>query len=187
VPSARFNRLLAVYQVLPGPEAHELCVHLGMLSGRRTGGILAGLGFMLPGFVPMLALSWLYFSVGLAGTLAAAAFLGVQPAVVALVARAVHRIGAHVLLDGWPWAIAVTAGAAALAGAPFRVSLPVAASPTCAQRAGGRRQRACSLPRLRRSRSPVRGPCCSPNRRRRPPGRRLRKSGPRSSSSSSRA
>ena len=42
----RFNRLLAVYQVLPGPEAHELCVHLGMMQRGRLGGILAGLGFM---------------------------------------------------------------------------------------------------------------------------------------------
>ena len=38
----RFNRLLAVYQVLPGPEAHELCVHLGMMKRGRLGGLLAG-------------------------------------------------------------------------------------------------------------------------------------------------
>jgi chromate transporter len=124
--SARFNRLLAVYQVLPGPEAHELCVHLGMLSGRRLGGILAGLAFMLPGFVLMFFLSWLYVSTGILGTVAAAAFLGVQPAVVALIVRAVHRIGAHVLLDRWLWAIALLAGAAALAGAPFWLTLPLA-------------------------------------------------------------
>lgn len=61
--SGRFNRLLAIYQVLPGPEAHELCVHIGMLAGRRLGGFLAGLGFMLPGFVLMFALSWLYFTI----------------------------------------------------------------------------------------------------------------------------
>ena len=56
----RFNRILAVYQVLPGPEAHELCVYFGMLSRGRIGAILAGLGFMLPGFVFMFALSWFY-------------------------------------------------------------------------------------------------------------------------------
>jgi chromate transporter len=123
--SARFNRLLAVYQVLPGPEAHELCVHMGMLAGRRVGGILAGLGFMLPGFVLMFALSWLYLSTGVLGGVAAAAFLGAQPAVVALIVRAVHRIGGHVLLDRWLWAIAFLAGAAALAGAPFWLTLPL--------------------------------------------------------------
>src|SRR6266511_141022 len=50
----RFNRALSVYQVLPGPEAHELCVYFGILAGGRWGGFLAGLGFMLPGFHFML-------------------------------------------------------------------------------------------------------------------------------------
>ena len=58
----RFNRLLAVLQVLPGPEAHELCVHFGMIARGRAGGVLAGLGFMLPGFLLMLAIGWLYVS-----------------------------------------------------------------------------------------------------------------------------
>ena len=53
----RFNRVLAMYQVLPGPEAHELCVYFGMLSRGRIGGIVAGLGFMLPGFFLMFLLS----------------------------------------------------------------------------------------------------------------------------------
>jgi chromate transporter len=58
ITSARFNRLLAVMQALPGPEAHELCVHFGMIARGRIGGVLAGLGFMLPGFVLMLAVAW---------------------------------------------------------------------------------------------------------------------------------
>jgi len=60
IESARFNRLLAVMQVLPGPEAHELCVHMGMTARGRIGGLLAGLGFMLPGFVLMLVCGWAY-------------------------------------------------------------------------------------------------------------------------------
>ena len=56
--SAQFNRLLAVTQALPGPEAHELCVHLGIRAKGRLGGLLAGLGFMLLGFVLMIALAW---------------------------------------------------------------------------------------------------------------------------------
>lgn len=58
--SARFNRLLAVMQALPGPEAHELCVHMGMTARGRLGGLLAGLGFMAPGFLLMLAAAWAY-------------------------------------------------------------------------------------------------------------------------------
>jgi chromate transporter len=126
VSSARFNRLLAVYQVLPGPEAHELCVFFGTLPKGRLGGFLAGLGFMLPGFVLMFALSWLYLSTNITQTVAAAAFLGVQPAVIALIVRAVHRIGGHVLLDRWLWAIGVVSALAALVGTPFWITLPIA-------------------------------------------------------------
>src|SRR5688572_20662664 len=66
ISKERFNRVLGVYQVLPGPEAHELCVYFGMLARGRIGAVLAGLGFMLPGFVLMLALSWLYVRIGIA-------------------------------------------------------------------------------------------------------------------------
>ena len=76
--SERFNRLLAVLQILPGPEAHELCVHLGMRARGRIGGVLAGLGFMLPGLVLMLGLAWLYFSIGVKSGWMTSAFIGVS-------------------------------------------------------------------------------------------------------------
>jgi chromate transporter len=63
-----FKKLLAVYQILPGPEAHELCVYFGRLRGGKLGGFLADLGFMLPGFILMLGLSVLYVEANLAGT-----------------------------------------------------------------------------------------------------------------------
>jgi chromate transporter len=126
VTSDRFNRLLAVYQVLPGPEAHELAVHMGLLRGGRLGAVLAGLGFMLPGFVLMLAISWLYFHVDLTGASIGAALLGAQVAVIALVTRAVERIGRHVLVDPGLWLIAIAAAAATVAGVSFWITLPVA-------------------------------------------------------------
>jgi chromate transporter len=126
ISSQRFNRLLAVYQVLPGPEAHELCVHLGMLQGRRLGGFLAGLAFMLPGFILMFALSWLYFQIDISQSALGAIFLGVQPAVIALIVRAVHRIGEHVVVDAWLWALAIASALAAAAGATFWITLPTA-------------------------------------------------------------
>ena len=124
VSSRRFNRTLALYQVLPGPEAHELCVYFGYLARGRLGGILAGLGFMLPGFLLMFALTWVYVTYGITG-LARAVFYGVQPAVVALVVSATHRIGGHALHDRWLWAIAAVAALAALGGVPFWITLPV--------------------------------------------------------------
>lgn len=126
IGSASFNRLLAVMQVLPGPEAHELCVHLGIRARGRLGGLLAGLGFMLPGFGLMLALAWLYTQLRIDGTLLGALFLGVQAAVLAVIVRAVHRIGEHILLDRWLWTVALAAAAASLLGASFWIVLPAA-------------------------------------------------------------
>jgi chromate transporter len=126
VSNERFNRTLAVYQVLPGPEAHELCVYFGMLARGRLGGLLAGLGFMLPGFVLMFILSWFYLTYGIASPLFHGIFLGFQAAVVALIVRAVHRIGGHALHDRWLLGIAAVALVGALAEAHFAITLIVA-------------------------------------------------------------
>ncbi len=91
ISESSFKKLLAVYQILPGPEAHELCVYFGRLRGGKLGGFLAGLGFMLPGFVLMLGLSVLYVEANLAGHLSAL-FYGLTAAVGALVARALVRL-----------------------------------------------------------------------------------------------
>jgi len=93
-----FKKLLAVYQVLPGPEAHELCVYFGRLRGGRLGGFLAGLGFMLPGFILMLGLSVLYVEASLAGHLHSL-FYGLTAAVGALVARALVRLSQTFISD----------------------------------------------------------------------------------------
>lgn len=126
ISPGHFKRLLAIYQVLPGPEASELCVHFGMLARGRWGGILAGLGFMLPGFVLMFLLSWLYLTLDLATTAFQAVFLGIQPAVIALIVRACHRIGGHCLTDAPLWVIAILAAIGELLGVSFYVTLPLA-------------------------------------------------------------
>jgi chromate transporter len=126
VSPTRFNRLLAVFQVLPGPEAHELCVHFGMIKRGRLGGIAAGLGFMLPGLLLILLLAWAYGRLELSQGWLAAVFLGVQVGVIALIARAVHRIGEHVLVNGWLWGIALASAGAAMLGVSFWITLPAA-------------------------------------------------------------
>jgi chromate transporter len=101
-----FKKLLAVYQVLPGPEAHELCVYFGRLRGGKLGGFLAGLGFMLPGFILMLGLSILYVEASLATHLDQL-FYGLTAAVGALVARALVRLSQTFISDVPLAAIAV--------------------------------------------------------------------------------
>jgi chromate transporter len=122
----RFNRVLSIYQVLPGPEAHELCVYFGYIARGRIGGLLAGLGFMLPGFLLTLVLSWAYIQLGLARIAPDGLFYGFQAAVLALIVLAIFRIGRHALTDPWLWVIGVAAAATDLAGVHFGVTLLVA-------------------------------------------------------------
>lgn len=126
VSREHFNRVLAVYQALPGPEATELCVYFGMLARGRRGGLLAGLAFMLPGFVLMFALAWFYVAVGITSAIFVAVVSGFQPAVAALIVRAVHRIGSHALTNIWLWAIAIGVGVMTWAKVPFAITLLLA-------------------------------------------------------------
>ena len=106
VSEETFKKTLAVYQVLPGPEAHELCVYFGRIRGGRLGAFLAGLGFMLPGFLLMLGLSILYVEADLSDNLDEL-FYGLTAAVGAIVARALVRLSGTFVTDVTLAAIAV--------------------------------------------------------------------------------
>jgi chromate transporter len=126
VSPERFNRALALYQAIPGPEAHELCVYFGMIARGRFGGFLAGLGFMLPGLLLVLLLAWVYLQWGLSSALFAGLLYGMQPAVGALIVRAVHRLGQHALRDHWLLGIAVWSLVASFLNVSFWITLPLA-------------------------------------------------------------
>lgn len=129
-----FNRLLGVMQALPGPEAHELCVHLGVRARGRLGGLLAGLGFMTPGLLLMLGLAALYTRFAAAGPWFQALFVGVQAAVLAVIAKALVRLAGPVLVDPRAWLIALAAAAVTLAGLPFWITLPLAGAVAAGRR-----------------------------------------------------
>ncbi len=113
VSDETFRKTLAVYQVLPGPEAHELCVFFGRTRAGKLGGLAAGLGFMAPGLVLMLGLSALYVETDLAENLDTL-FYGLNAAVGALVARAIVRLSGSFLTDVPLVLIAVAASALTL-------------------------------------------------------------------------
>jgi chromate transporter len=99
VDEQTFRKTLAVYQVLPGPEATELCIYFGRLRAGKLGGLLAGLGFILPGVALMLGLTILYVEADLAGQVDEL-FYGLKAAVCALIAAALVRLGRTFLSDG---------------------------------------------------------------------------------------
>ncbi len=92
----RFLHALSYCMLLPGPEATQLATYAGWLLRGTLGGLLAGLLFVLPGFVAILGLSFLYASYQQTDLLQAV-FYGLKAAVLALVVEAVLRIGRRAL------------------------------------------------------------------------------------------
>jgi len=120
ISEARFLHALNYCMLLPGPEAQQLATYIGWLLHRTTGGLAAGLLFILPSLLILIALSYVYVAYGSLPAVAAF-FSGIKPAVVAIVALAAWRIGGRVIHGKVLAAIAL---AAFLALAVFQVPFP---------------------------------------------------------------
>ena len=108
VDEPRFLHALNYCMLLPGPEAQQLATYVGWLIHGIRGGLVAGILFVLPGTLVMLALS-LGYAVWHELAPVQAAFLGIKAAVLAIVLDAVIRIGRKTLTR--PWLVAVAAAA----------------------------------------------------------------------------
>jgi chromate transporter len=108
ISEARFLHALNYCMLLPGPEAQQLAIYIGWLLHRTKGGLIAGILFVLPGIVSIMALSWLYALLGNAAPVAAL-FFGLKAAVLAIVLEAVRRIGRRALRNNVMRAIAAAA------------------------------------------------------------------------------
>jgi chromate transporter len=92
----RFLHALNYCMLLPGPEAQQLATYIGWLMHRTLGGVIAGVLFVLPGVVSIMALSIVYVLFGKVGVVSAL-FFGLKTAVLAVVLQAVVRIGGKAL------------------------------------------------------------------------------------------
>ncbi|MFN3938021.1 MAG: chromate efflux transporter [Gemmobacter sp.] len=117
----RFLHALNYCMILPGPEAMQLAVYIGWLMHRTAGGLIAGLLFVLPGVIAIMALSWIYALFGNAGPIQAL-FFGLKAAVLAIVVQAVVRIGSRILANGTMIGVAAASFVAIFA---FSVPFPL--------------------------------------------------------------
>ena len=92
----RFLHALNFCMLLPGPEAQQLATYIGWLMHRTIGGLLAGILFVVPGVIAIMALSWIYAVYGDV-SFVAWLFYGLKAAVLAIVLYAVLRIGKRAL------------------------------------------------------------------------------------------
>ena len=123
----RFLHALSYCTLLPGPEAQQLAIYVGWLLNGVRGGLVAGTLFVLPGVAALLALSALYVGYG-ETTAVSALFAGLAPAVLAIVAQAVVRVGKKALGHPALVGLAVVAFVAlSVFAVPFPVVIAVAA------------------------------------------------------------
>jgi chromate transporter len=121
ISEARFLHALNYCMLLPGPEAQQMATYMGWLLHRTAGGLVAGLLFILPGVIAIMALSYIYAAYGNVGFVAAL-FFGLKSAVLAIVIEAVIRVGRRALGNSVMYAIA---GIAFVAIFFFAVPFPV--------------------------------------------------------------
>jgi chromate transporter len=103
-----FLSALSFCMLLPGPEAMQLATYAGWRLHGVKGGLAAGLLFVAPGALLVLTLSMLYVAFG-ASPPAAALFVGVKAAVLAIVLEALIRVGRRALKGRLDWIVAAAA------------------------------------------------------------------------------
>src|SRR6266571_7066432 len=108
IDNSRFLHALNFCMLLPGPEAIQLAIYIGWLLHKTRGGIVAGTLFVIPSIFILWALSYVYVAYGNILWIAAI-FYGLKPAVLAIVAAAVIRIGRKALQNALMWAVAASA------------------------------------------------------------------------------
>jgi len=88
----RFVKIMAFCHMLPGPEALQLAIYVGYLKRKLVGGVLAGLTFILPGAVVMIALSWLYVRYGSLPQVNNVLYV-LKPAVLGIIGAGILKLG----------------------------------------------------------------------------------------------
>ena len=92
IDEARYLHALNFCMLLPGPEAQKLATYAGWLLHGTRGGLAAGILFVLPGALVMLAMSLLYV-LGRGIPVVDGALFGIKAAVLVIVVEALIRIG----------------------------------------------------------------------------------------------
>src|SRR3954467_6791901 len=91
ISEADYKEGIALAQLMPGPLAAQLAIYLGYVHHRIVGATLAGLAFVLPSFLMVVAIGWAYVHYhGLAWM--QAAFYGVGACVIGIIAQSAYKL-----------------------------------------------------------------------------------------------
>ncbi len=105
ITEERFLHALNFCMLLPGPEAQQLATYMGWLMSKWKGGLIAGGLFILPGFLSILCLSYIYVLFNDV-SIVQGLFYGIKPAIIAIVLSALYRISKKSLKSTFYWILA---------------------------------------------------------------------------------
>jgi chromate transporter len=91
ISEADYKEGLALAQLAPGPLAAQLAIYLGYVHYRILGATLAGLAFVIPSFLMVVALGWAYVQFGGLPWMQAV-FYGVGAAVIGIIAMSAKKL-----------------------------------------------------------------------------------------------
>ncbi|GHO58353.1 chromate transporter [Ktedonobacter robiniae] len=101
-----FVDLIGVTNLIPGPSSTELAIYLGYLRAGWPGLLVAGVCFIGPAMLIVLALAWAYVTYGALPQIDWL-FYGIQPVVVAIIAHAIWNLGRTVFKGLLPVGLAI--------------------------------------------------------------------------------
>jgi chromate transporter len=110
-----FLDLLGATNLIPGPNSTEMAIHIGWKQARWAGLAAAGLAFILPAALIVLAFAWAYVRYGSRPEVAHLLY-GVKPVIIAIIVQAIWRLGSKALRRGELVLIAVLGVALNAAG-----------------------------------------------------------------------
>jgi chromate transporter len=114
IAEAEYKEGLTLAQLMPGPLAAQLAMYLGYVHFGVLGATLAGIAFVLPSFVMVLAISWAYVQYGGLSWMQAA-FYGVGPCVIGIIAISAYKLTRKTIgRDRLLWLIYLVSGAATI-------------------------------------------------------------------------
>src|SRR5215472_4109068 len=105
ISDQRFVDLMGAVNLIPGPNSTELAIYLGYLRAGWAGLVVAGACFIGPAMLIVLALAWVYVTLG-AAPQAAWLLYGIKPVVIAIIAQALWGLARTALRGALPavWA-----------------------------------------------------------------------------------
>jgi chromate transporter len=113
---SEFLDLVGAVNLIPGPNSTELAIHIGHRRHAWPGLIVAGVCFILPAMLIVMAIAWFYVRFGKL-PVTQAIFYGIKPAIIAVIAQALYRLGGAALKTRTLAVICLASAGAVFAGA----------------------------------------------------------------------